>query len=132
EWSTTTWGVGKKNRLELKAEIRYPHSLGLLYSAFTQYLGFRVNSAEYKVMGLAPYGEPKYARLIKDNLVEIFDDGSFLLNMRYFAFEKRREMINTAFEALFGHKRRVPETAVEPFHADVARSLQEVTEEIML
>jgi len=132
EWSTTTWGVGNGNRLELKAEIRYPHSVGLLYSAFTQYLGFRVNSAEYKVMGLAPYGEPKYTDLIRNHLIEIFPDGSFLLNMEYFSYNTRREMINTRFDALFGQPRRKPETALQNFHADVARSLQEVTEEVML
>ncbi|MBI4403952.1 MAG: carbamoyltransferase [Deltaproteobacteria bacterium] len=132
EWSTTTWGVGIGNHLELRSEIRYPNSLGLLYSAFTQYLGFRVNSAEYKVMGLAPYGEPVYADRIKKHLVEIFDDGSFLLNIDYFAFHKEQETIGSTFESLFGQKRRNSESKVEKFHADIARSIQAVTEEIML
>lgn len=132
EWSTTTWGIGSGNSLEMKEEIRFPHSLGLLYSAFTQYLGFRVNSAEYKVMGLAPYGEPKYAGLIKDHLIEIFEDGSFLLNQDYFSYTRKKEMINARFESLFGRKRRISESTLEPFHADVARSLQDVTEEVML
>jgi carbamoyltransferase len=132
EWSTTTWGVGKDDRLELKAEIRYPHSIGMLYSAVTQYLGFRVNSAEYKVMGLAPYGEPTYSKLILDNLIEVFDDGSYLLNMDYFGFEERREMITPKFDELFGRPRRNAETKLEKFHADVARSIQDVTEQVML
>ena len=132
EWSTTTWGIGAGSHLSLKKEIRYPHSLGLLYSAFTQYLGFRVNSAEYKVMGLAPFGEPKYTSLILDNLIQSFDDGSFLLNMDYFSYSKRLEMINDKFEMLFGRIRRKPESPIDPFHADVARSLQYVTEEVML
>lgn len=132
EWSTTSWGVGRGNRLELKGEIRYPHSLGLLYSAVTQYLGFRVNSAEYKVMGLAPYGDPIYAKLITDNLIEIFDDGSYLLNMECFAYNRRKEMINHKFEEVFGRARRKSESKLEKFHADVARSLQQVTEEVMM
>lgn len=131
EWSTTSWGIGRGNRLELKSEIHFPHSLGLFYSALTQYLGFRVNSAEYKVMGLAPYGEPKYADLIKNNLIEIFDDGSFLLNLDYYAFLTRSEMINERFDKLFGEKRRTGEAKLTQFHADVARSLQAVTEEVM-
>lgn len=132
EWSTTSWGIGKGNRLTLQAEIRFPHSLGMLYSAVTQYLGFRVNSAEYKVMGLAPYGEPKYAQILRENLIEIFEDGSYLLNLEYFNFHKKREMIHPKFEALFGMPIRQPESKIEPFHADVARSLQVVTEEVML
>jgi carbamoyltransferase len=132
EWSTTTWGIGQENRITLKEEIRYPHSLGLLYSAFTQYLGFRVNSAEYKVMGLAPYGEPKYSQKIKENVIEIFSDGSFLLNMDYFSFDKRSQMISPRLEALFDKPRRDQEGPIEAFHADMARSLQDVTEEVML
>jgi carbamoyltransferase len=131
EEATTTWGVGRQATLRLYEEIRYPNSLGLLYSAITQYLGFKVNSAEYKVMGLAPYGEPKYVDKIR-SLVEIFPDGSYLLQMRYFSFSKRLEMIHPRLERLFGRKRRVPESDIEPFHADLARSLQAVTEEIML
>ncbi|MBI1860585.1 MAG: carbamoyltransferase [Deltaproteobacteria bacterium] len=132
EASTTTWGMGEGNRLTLKEEIRYPNSLGLLYSALTQYLGFKVNSAEYKVMGLAPYGEPKYVDTFWKNLVERFPDGSYLLNMEYFSFSKRLEMINEKFDKLFGQSRRKEESIMEPFHADVARSLQVVTEELML
>ncbi len=132
EMSTTTWGVGEGNALTLKEEMRYPNSLGLLYSAITQYLGFKVNSAEYKVMGLAPYGEPKYVDKFWNHLLERFEDGSFTLNMDYFAFSKRMEMINTKLESLFGRPRRTEESAIEPFHADVARSLQVVTEELML
>jgi len=132
EWSTTTWGIGRENSLTLKSEIRYPHSLGLLYSAVTQYLGFKVNSAEYKVMGLAPYGEPKYSSQIKNNLIEIFEDGSYLLNLDHFSFNKRSEMINSGFEKVFGRPRRNAESKLEPFHADVARSIQDVSEEVML
>lgn len=132
ETSTTTWGVGIGNNLTLKEEIRYPNSLGLLYSALTQYLGFKVNSAEYKVMGLAPYGEPKYVDVFWNHLVERFSDGSYLLNMKYFSFSRRLEMINRDFEKLFGRPSRRGEGDIEPFHADVARSLQVVTEELML
>ena len=132
EWSTTTWGVGHENQLELKGEIRYPHSLGLLYSALTQYLGFKVNSAEYKVMGLAPYGDPVYVKTILDNLIEIFPDGSYLLNLDYFAFHRRQEMITQKMDALFKKPRRNAESKLEKFHADVASSLQEVTEKVML
>lgn len=132
EWSTTSWGVGRGNRIELRNEIHFPHSLGLFYSAITQYLGFRVNSAEYKVMGLAPYGEPKYVDLMKNNLIEIYDDGSFLLNLEYYSFLRKAEMISPRMDALFGQKRRSPEDKLGQFHADVARSLQVVTEDIML
>ncbi len=131
EWSTTSWGIGKGNRLEEKFEIQYPHSLGLLYSAVTQYLGFKVNSAEYKVMGLAPYGEPKYASLIKEKIIEIFPDGSYLLNMDYFSFHNMKSTISEKFDEVFGRKRRDPESKLEQFHTDMARSIQAVTEEVM-
>jgi carbamoyltransferase len=132
EWATTTQGVGRDNSFELLREIRFPHSLGLLYSAFTYYLGFKVNSAEYKVMGAAPYGTPKYADKILDELVELRSDGSFRLNMRYFGYDSGLTMTNRHFDALFGHARREPEAKMETFHWDMAASVQRVTEEIVL
>ena len=132
EWATTTQGVGRGNSFELLREIRFPHSLGLLYSAFTYYLGFKVNSAEYKVMGAAPYGTPKYADKILDQLVELRSDGSFRLNMRYFGYDSGLTMTNRHFDALFGHPRREPEAKMEAFHWDMAASVQRVTEEIVL
>jgi carbamoyltransferase len=132
EWATTTQGVGRDNSFELLREIRFPHSLGLLYSAFTYYLGFKVNSAEYKVMGAAPYGTPKYADKILDELVELRSDGSFRLNMRYFGYDSGLTMTNRRFDDLFGHPRREPEAKMEAFHWDMAASVQRVTEEIVL
>jgi carbamoyltransferase len=132
EWATATQGVGRGNQFELIKEIRFPHSLGLLYSAFTYYLGFKVNSAEYKVMGAAPYGEPKYADMIFDELVDMRDDGSFRLNMKYFAYDYGLTMTNRKFDALFGQPRRKPESPMDQFHWDMAASVQRVTEEIML
>ena len=132
EWATTTQGVGRGNTFELTREIRFPHSLGLLYSAFTYYLGFRVNSAEYKVMGAAPYGEPKYADKILEKLVDLREDGSFKLNMRYFAYDYGLTMTNDRFAALFGQPVRVMEGPMEQFHWDMAASVQKVTEEIVL
>ncbi len=132
EWATATWGVGRDRRIELKGEIPFPHSLGLLYSAFTGYLGFKVNSAEYKVMGLAPYGEPVYVDRIK-KLIRVHDDGSFHLDMRYFAFDHGLRMVNRRFEKLMGRPTRAFESGeLEQFHKDVARSLQEVVNEIMV
>ena len=131
EWATTTIGEGKGTNLALKKEIHYPHSLGLLYSAITYYLGFKVNSAEYKVMGLAPYGEPKFVDAIR-KLIDMKKDGSFRLNMRYFAYERGLRMTGHRLEKLLGEPRRRPESPLTQFHKDVARSLQEVTEEIML
>lgn len=131
EWATTTIGHGKGTSLELKKEIHFPHSLGLLYSAITYYLGFRVNSAEYKVMGLAPYGEPKYMDEMRQ-LIHVADDGSFTLNMKYFSYEYGDTMTGRAIEKLFGHPTRKGESKLEQFHKDVARSLQEITEEVML
>lgn len=112
--------------------ISHTDSLGLLYSAFTVYTGFKVNNGEYKMMGLAPYGEPKYVDLIKDNIVKIYDDGSFVLNKKYFAYTTKADTINSEFEALFGRKRRQPESEMDPFYADVAASIQKVTDEIIL
>jgi carbamoyltransferase len=132
EWATTTQGVGRGNSFELQKEVRFPHSLGLLYSAFTYYLGFKVNSAEYKVMGAAPYGEPRFADLILRELVDLRADGSFKLDMRYFAYDYGLTMTNQRFEGLFGQPRRESEAKLEQFHWDVAASIQKVTEEIVL
>jgi carbamoyltransferase len=132
EWATATQGVGRGNKIELIREIRFPHSLGLLYSAFTYYLGFKVNSAEYKVMGAAPYGQPKYYDQILEHLVDLREDGSFKLNMKYFAYDYGLTMTNDKFAALFGRPRREPESKMEDFHWDMAASIQKVTEEIVL
>ena len=132
EWATTTQGVGRGNQFELTKEIRFPHSLGLLYSAFTYYLGFKVNSAEYKVMGAAPYGDPKYTDQIFDELIAVRDDGSFKLNMKYFAYDYGLTMTNRKFDALFGQPRRESESEMEQFHWDMAASVQRVVEDIML
>ncbi|MCL5038023.1 MAG: carbamoyltransferase [Chloroflexi bacterium] len=132
EWSTASYGIGKGNRLELMAELKFPHSPGLLYSAFTYYTGFKVNSGEYKLMGLAPYGEPKYVKLILKELVDLKEDGSFRLNMEYFDYCTGLRMINKKFEKLFGAPPRKPESKMSQHYMDIARSVQEVTEEIML
>ena len=132
EWATATQGVGRGNQIELLREIRFPHSLGLLYSAFTYYLGFKVNSAEYKVMGAAPYGQPKYYDLIMKELIDVREDGSFKLDMRYFAYDYGLTMTNQRFADLFGHPRRDPESKMEDLHWDMAASVQRVTEEIVL
>jgi carbamoyltransferase len=132
EWATATQGVGRGNKIELLKEIRFPHSLGLLYSAFTYYLGFKVNSAEYKVMGAAPYGQPKYYDQILEHLVDLRADGSFRLDMKYFAYDYGLTMTNDRFAALFGQPRREPESKMEEFHWDMAASIQKVTEEIVL
>jgi carbamoyltransferase len=132
EWTTTSYGFGKGNKIELWADIKFPHSLGLLYSAFTYYTGFKVNSGEYKVMGLAPYGEPKYKKLILDELIDIKDDGSFRLNMKYFNYCAGLTMTNEKFHKLFGGPPRIPETKLTQKEMDIARSIQEVTDEIVL
>jgi carbamoyltransferase len=132
EWATTTLGSGRGNQIELLREIRFPHSLGLLYSAFTYYLGFKVNSAEYKVMGAAPYGEPRYVQKIYDELVDLREDGSFRLNMKYFAYDYGLTMTNDRFAKLFGQPVRSMEGPMEQFHWDMAASVQKVTEEIVL
>jgi carbamoyltransferase len=132
EWSTASWGVGKGTKLELKGEIHFPHSLGLLYSAMTYYLGFKVNSAEYKVMGLAPYGEPTEVDRIKQ-LIHIKDDGTFRLDMRYFDFDHGMRMYNEGFEKIMGQPTRELEKGeMTQFHKNVARSLQEVVDEVMV
>jgi carbamoyltransferase len=132
EWSTATWGHGKGLDLDLKGEIRFPHSLGLLYSAFTWYLGFKVNSAEYKVMGLAPYGEPKHVDKLRE-IIHVAPDGSFRLDMRYFEYDYRLRMFGSQLEELMGEPRRPLETGpLTQFHKDVAKSLQVVVDEIMV
>ncbi len=132
EWTTTSISKGNDHKIEKIKEINYPHSLGLLYSAFTAYTGFRVNFGEYKLMGLAPYGEPKYVDTIKNNLIEIYDDGSFRLNLDYFTFPHSFRMTNDKFNELFEGPARTPEGPVNQRIMNVARSIQEVTEEIML
>ncbi|MDD4287116.1 MAG: carbamoyltransferase [Candidatus Peribacteraceae bacterium] len=131
EWATTTIGYGKGTDITLRQEIRYPHSLGLLYSALTYYLGFKVNSAEYKVMGLAPYGEPKHMKQMRE-LIDLKEDGSFALNRKYFTYEYGQTMTGKAFERLFGQPTRTQESPLTQFHKDTARSLQELTNEVML
>jgi len=132
EWATSSIGVGRGSDIEMLRELRFPHSLGLLYSAFTYFAGFRVNSGEYKVMGLAPYGEPKYVKLIKDHLVEIRDDGSLWMNMEYFTYPHALRMTGTAMEKLIGSPAREPESKLTQREMDLARSIQDITEEVML
>ena len=132
EWATSSIGVGRGHDLELLHELRFPHSLGLLYSAFTYFTGFRVNSGEYKVMGLAPYGQPTYVGLIKDRLLEIRDDGSLWMNMEYFTYPSGLTMTGRALEQLLGGPARQPESPLTQREMDLARSIQEITEEVML
>ena len=133
EWATTTVALGKKNKLEIKKELHFPHSLGLLYSAFTYYTGFKVNSGEYKLMGLAPYGSPKYVDKILDNLIDLKDDGTFMLDQKYFNYSTGLTMTNENFNNLFGKNPRKPDTdKINQFHMDIASSIQNVTERIML
>ncbi|HUV36640.1 MAG TPA: carbamoyltransferase [Patescibacteria group bacterium] len=132
EWATASYGVGRGNEIKLEAEINFPHSLGLLYSAFTYYTGFKVNSGEYKVMGLAPYGEPRYKDLILSELMDLKEDGSFKLNMDYFGYCAGLTMTNKAFERLFGGPPRKSESKLTQREMDLARSVQEVTEEVMM
>jgi carbamoyltransferase len=132
EWTTTSYGVGKGSNIEISKEIHFPHSLGLLYSAFTSYVGFKVNSGEYKLMGLAAYGEPIYADLIKNNLVDIKDDGSFRLDMSYFGYGNSFKMTTKKFHTLFGAPPRKPESDLSQRDMDLAASIQLVTEEIVI
>ncbi|MCU0285129.1 MAG: carbamoyltransferase [Acidobacteria bacterium] len=132
EWTTTSIGYGKRNKIKLLNEIHFPHSLGMLYSAFTYYTGFKVNSGEYKVMGLAPYGEPKYVQAILDNLIDLKEDGSFKLNMKYFNYAAGLTMTNRKFAKLFGGPPRTKEGRLGQREMDLARSLQDVTEMAML
>ncbi len=132
EWATTTCGHGQGKKIEIVCETRFPHSLGLLYSAFTYYTGFKVNSGEYKMMGLAPYGRPTYVQKILDNIIDLKEDGSFKLNLRYFNYHTGLTMTNGAFDALFGGPPRKPDSPITQRDMDVARSCQEVIEEAML
>ena len=132
EWATASYGVGHANRIELTHELRFPHSLGLLYSAFTYYTGFRVNSGEYKLMGLAPYGKPTFADLIRDHLIDLKPDGSFRMDMSFFRYCEGLQMTSPAFDRLFGGPRRAAESPITQREMDIAASVQLVTEEIML
>ncbi len=133
EWATTTVAIANKKKLQIKKEINFPHSLGLLYSAFTYYCGFRINSGEYKLMGLAPYGKPLYKDKILNNLIDLKDDGSFKLNMEYFDYVSGLKMINKKFIKLFGQKERKPDVdEIKQFHMDIASSIQIVIEEVIL
>jgi len=132
EWATTTVSLGKNNKINILKEIHFPHSLGLLYSAFTYFLGFKVNSGEYKVMGLAPYGEPRFKNIILDKLIDVKEDGSFKLNMDYFNYATGLTMTNNKFAKLFNMKRREPENDLSQIHMDIAASIQAATEEIVL
>jgi len=132
EWATTTVSLGKNNKINILKEIHFPHSLGLLYSAFTYFLGFKVNSGEYKVMGLAPYGEPRFKDIILEKLIDVKEDGSFRLNMDYFNYATGLTMTNNKFAKLFNMKRREPENELSQIHMDIAASIQAATEEIVL
>ncbi|MBZ0263652.1 hypothetical protein K8I28_03205, partial [bacterium] len=132
EWATASWGIAKENRIEMKAELKFPHSLGLLYSAFTYYTGFRVNSGEYKVMGLAPYGKPVYVQKILDELMDLREDGSFRMDMQYFNYCQGLTMTSKKFDELFGGPPRKAESELTQKEMDLARSVQEVVEEVML
>ena len=132
EWATTSAWIGNKNEIKPLWEINFPHSLGLLYSAFTYYCGFKVNSGEYKLMGLAPYGKARFVKEIKDHIVDIKEDGSFRLNMRFFKFHRGFQMTSSKFHKLFGELPRKPESKLTQFHMDLAASIQVVTEEIVI
>lgn len=132
EWATASFGVGKNNTIRIVADLQFPHSLGLLYSAFTYYIGFKVNSGEYKVMGLAPYGEPKYKDIILHELIDLREDGSFAMDMDYFNYEVGLTMTNEKFHRLFGGPARKPESPLTQRDMDLARSLQDATEEIVM
>ena len=132
EWATTSVAIGEMNNIKIKKEINYPNSLGLLYSAFTFYIGFKVNSGEYKLMGLAPYGKPIYSDLIEEKLVDIKEDGSFRLDQSYFDYSTGFKMTNNKFNKLFKKEARKPETKIQKFHMDIAASIQKVTEKIIL
>ena len=132
EYTTSSIAIGKGNKINFKKKINYPHSLGMLYSSFTYYCGFKVNEGEYKLMGLAPFGKPKYAQKIFDKLIYVYEDGSFALNMEFFDFSTGLKMINSKFEKLFEREAKLPGDNFEQFHMDIAASIQKVTEEIIL
>ncbi len=132
EWATASWGVGKDNKVDIRYEMKFPHSIGLLYTALTYYTGFRVNSGEYKVMGLAPYGEPKYVQTILDNIIDLREDGSFKMNMKYFNYCQGLTMTSNKFHKLFGGPPRKPESDLTQKEMDLAASIQVLTEDIML
>jgi len=132
EWTTTSWATGEGRELRIEREIHFPHSIGLLYSAFTYYCGFKVNSGEYKLMGLAPYGEPRYADLIREHLIDLREDGSFRLDLSYFDYCTGLRMTNRRFDALFGGTPRTPESTLSQRHMDLAASIQLVTEQALL
>ena len=132
EYATTSYGIGTNNKIEIKKEMHFPDSIGLLYSAFTYYTGFKINSGEYKMMGLAPYGKPIFVEIIKKELVTIYDDGSIKLNMKYFNFTKGLKTINRNFCKLFSGKERKPETPITQKEMDIAASIQVVINEILL
>src|ERR1700730_8367284 len=132
EWSTTSLAIGEGSDLKIYKELHFPHSIGLLYSAFTYYTGFKVNSGEYKVMGLAPYGEPKYVKTIMDNLIDVHPDGSFRMNMDYFDYCTGLTMTNSQFHDLFGSPPRRPEELLTQRDMDLAASIQAVVEAIVL
>ena len=132
EWATAAFGTGRGNRIELTHQLRFPHSLGLLYSAFTYFTGFKVNSGEHKLMGLAPYGEPKYVDLILENLIDLKEDGSFRIDLSYFNYCQGLTMTSRRMDDFFGRPPRKPESPLTQDDMDVAASIQKVTEEIML
>ena len=132
EWATSSFALGKENKIEIHKEIHFPHSIGLLYSAFTYYIGFKVNSGEYKLMGLAPYGEPKYSQRILDHLIDLKTDGSFRLDLSYFNYCTGLTMTSTRFHDLFGAPPRPAESQLTQKHMDIAASIQKVTEEVVL
>lgn len=133
EWATTTIGIGHENKIKICEEIDYPHSIGLLYSAFTYYCGFKVNSGDYKFMGLAPYGDPIYYDTIRENLIDVKEDGSYRMNMEFFDYQNGRTMIKDArFEELFGHPRRRAESNISKFYMDIAASVQKLVQEIII
>ena len=130
EWTTTSIAIGDGEKIQIK-KVNFPHSLGLLYSAFTYYVGFKVNSGEYKLMGLAPFGKPLYVNLIKENLVDIKEDGSFRINQDFFDYSTGFKMTNEKFDKLFGNPARKPESKINQFYMNIASSIQKVTEEIL-
>ena len=132
EWATSTVAIGNNNKIKIVKEIHFPHSLGLLYSAFTYYTGFKVNGGEYKLMGLAPYGEPKYYDKIIKELIDLKEDGSFKLDQKYFNYATGLTMTNSKFDNLFGEKPRKKNEEIKQFHMDIAASIQKVTEDVMI